>query len=346
MDLALARAVERTDYLRRSPFALGGPGGHKEWLHFCILADDLDLLVNFSLSDDVRAGAPAGAEHARLTVLVRGATWDGDVDGFEPAEVRVAGGLVDLDFGGNRCVFADGRYRLQVQLQERPVVIDAELVPRTVPALAPNIPLTDGPPLHWAVVPRLAASGRVVVGGREHRFVEAPAYHDHNWGHFLWGQDMAWEWGFALPDGGAKPWSLAFVRLTNRARTHALAQGIFLWRGRRQHRVFREHDVRFDPERAFLAPSAVFKIPRIMALLSPDVPTDVPRGSTLVAAADGDTLECVFAGDDLAQVVVPAEASPGVTVINEVRGTMRVRGRVGGEPVVLDGRGIFEFLGA
>jgi hypothetical protein len=345
MSLAIARAVGRIDYVRRSPASLGGPGGHKEWLHFCLVAPDVDLLVNFSLSDDVRAGHPAGAEHARLTVLVRDGAWDGDVETFAAHDVRVRGGRIDLAFGRNVCRFADGRYHLSIALRDRPVAIDAVLEPRTLPALAPNIPLTDGPPLHWAVVPRLAATGRARIAGREHRFTDVPAYHDHNWGHFLWGQDMAWEWGFALPADGASAWSLAFVRLTNRARTHALAQGMFLWHGAQQARVFREHDVRFVPARGFLAPARVFKIPRVMALVSPDVPTDVPRASTLVAAADGDTLECRFVGHDLAQVVVPAEASPGVTVINEVTGTMTVRGRVRGEPVALDGRGVFEFLG-
>src|SRR5262249_36705713 len=150
---------------------------------------------------------------------------------------------IDVGFGGNRCVFRDGAYHLHAALRGRPITLELVARPVVWPALAPNIPLPDGPPLHWVVVPRLVATGRGTVAGRTHAFTDVLAYHDHNWGHFLWGQDMSWEWGFALPSDATVPWSLVFVRLTNRARTHALAQGMFLWHGRRQRRVFREHDV-------------------------------------------------------------------------------------------------------
>jgi hypothetical protein len=69
----LAREARRLDYFRRSPAAMGGPGGHKEWHHFCILGPNVDLLVNFSFSDDTRPAAEPGAELARLTVLARDA---------------------------------------------------------------------------------------------------------------------------------------------------------------------------------------------------------------------------------------------------------------------------------
>ncbi len=342
----VGQAVERTDYVRRSPFAFGGPGGHKEWLHFCVLAPGLDLLVNFSLSDDVRAGAHPGSEHARVTLLLRDESWDGDVETFSTSEVAVRRRGVDLALGGNRCLFRDGAYRLAVTLQDRPVSLELVARPVTLPALAPNIPLPDGPPLHWAVVPRLCASGRVTVAGRTHTFTDALAYHDHNWGHFLWGQDMSWEWGFALPDRSDVPWSLAFVRLTNRGRTHLLAQGLFLWHGRRQRLVFREHDVVMRVDRAYLRPTRVFKIPRIMALLSPDLPTDVPRSAEMEAHRQDDWVRCRFDAADLAQVVIPSEAGVGVTIINEVCGRMRVGGVIGGECLSWEGRGFFEFLNA
>jgi hypothetical protein len=345
-DDLLARAVARTDYVRCSPFGVGGVGGHKEWLHFCVLAPGLDLLVNFSLSDDVRAGASRGAEHARLTVLVHDREWDGDVDTFSADDVRVAAGRIDLAFGDETCEFRDGAYHVRAWLRERPVAVEFVARPATEPALAPNIPLSDGPPLHWVVVPRLLATGRATVGGRTVEFTDALAYHDHNWGHFLWGQDMAWEWGFSLPADPAVPWSLAFVRLTNRARTHALAQGLFLWKRHRQHRVYRERGVAMHPDRTFLRPARVPKIPRVMALLSPDLPTDVPRAVDMVATGDGDELRCRFDAVDLAQVVIPSEAGVGVTVINEVRGTLAVDGSVGGERVAFTGRAIFELLGA
>jgi hypothetical protein len=339
----LDNAIRRRDYFRRSPFSIGGPTGHKEWHHFCVLGEHVDLLVNFSLSDDIRPEAPAGAEFARLTVLVRDAGWDGDVDSFIPKDVYVGGGRVDVRFGKNRLRFRDGAYQIAFALEDRPVRGELTLRPQTLPSLAPNIPLPDGPPLHWVIVPRLLASGHVVIDGREHCFTEALTYHDHNWGHFLWGHAFSWVWGFCHPSNLAVPWSLAFVRLSDRLRTCALAQGMFLWGGKRQ-RVFRERDIEVSMALDCLRPSQVFKIPRVMALLSPETRPDVPRWVEMRADADGDSLQLRFDAEELAQVIIPSETDLSVTIINEVTGRASVRGTILDETVAIDGRGVCEFL--
>ncbi len=343
---AIARAVGRTDYFRRSPFSVGGRGGHKEWHHFCILGDAIDLLVNFSLSDDIRPGARRGTELARLTLLLREAAWDGDVDTYEPGDVRVGGGRVDLTFGPSALRFADGVYTITAELQDRPIRVDLTLTPVVMPSLAPNIPLPDGPPLHWVIVPRLHASGRVVSHGRTYELDSALAYHDHNFGHFLWGHAFSWVWGFALPTDAAVPWSLAFVRLANRLRTRALAQGFFLWKDTGSYRVFRDHDLELRMDLGHLQPRQVFKVPRIMALLCPDAATDVPRWVEMHARGDGDEVWYRFDAHDLSQVVIPSETDLSVTIINEVTGRSSLHGTIGGERIEMEGRAVCEFLGS
>ena len=342
---ALGEALRHADYLRRSPAALGGLGGHKEWLHFCVYAPGVDVLANFSLCDDVREAAPKGAELARISALVRDDRWDGDVDLWPSNEVVAPGGRVHLAFGPNEVELRDGVYHLRLALRERPIEMDLRLRPVTMPSLANNIELDPGPPINWLVVPRLLADGTVRVGERTHRFTAAPAYHDHNWGHFAWGRDFAWEWGFGLPARAADPWSMVFVRLSDRAHTRALMQALFLWKGARQHRVLRASDVRVEHE-GHLRPERVFKLPRPMALLAPDLLPDVPAVLRVRAAGDGDALECVFTAEDGAQVILPNDHDLGVTIINEVSGAVRLEGRVRGEDVFMEGRAIFEFLGA
>lgn len=338
-------AVARADYLRRSSSRVGGPSGHKEWLHFCVYGPSIDVLVNFSVVDDARPDAAPGEEFARVVVLVREAGWDGDVERFEADEVRVRGGGIAMEFGPCSVRFEDGAYHIRVALTRRPITVRLRLVPRALPSLANNIQLDAGPPINWLVLPRCAAWGEVVVDGRRHAFEGAPAYHDHNWGRFAWGRDFAWEWGFGLPHAPDNPWTMVFVRLSNRAHTRALMQAVFLWRGPHQQRVFRAADVEVWRE-GFLRPSRVFKVPRPMALVSPGTATDVPKRLRMRAAADGDAVDATFEADDLAQVIIPNDHDAGVTIIHEVSGTVRVEGRVLGERVEMEGRAIFEFLGA
>lgn len=342
--MSVASTLAETDWLRRSASLAGGPRGHKEWWHFCAYGPEVDVLVNFSLVDDVREGSPPGAEFARVTLLARDRGWDGDVDLYPADEVAADGGGLSLRFGDNVAEFRDGAYRLRARARRRPIEVDLTITPTALPSLANNITLDPGPPINWLVVPRGEATGTVTVGGRAHALERAPAYHDHNWGRFAWGRDFAWEWGFGLPQRD-EPWSVVFVRLSDRARTLARMQALFLWRGARQHRVMRGSELTVT-RGGLLRPERVLKVPRVMGLVSPSTATDVPARLEVEAVADGDRVECVFTASDLAQVVIPNDHDAGVTIINEVSGAVRVEGEVRGERVRMEGRAIFEFLGA
>jgi hypothetical protein len=342
---AIARAVTVRDYFRRSPFPITGTSGHKEWLHFAIYGDGIDALVNYSVVDDVRPRAPRGAELARVTCLVNAGSWDGDVDAWPRDAVAVQGAKTDIVIGPNYARFVDGVFHLRAVLRRRPVEIDVVLEPQTFPSEANNIDVEDGPSIHWMVLPRLRANGRIVVGGTEHRLRDAVAYHDHNWGSFRWGRNFAWEWGYALPEDRDCPWSLVYVRLTDRGHLTDLMQALFLWKGPHQVRVFRDGELTVR-HRGFLRARPVFKLPRVMALVSPARATDVPERLEVEARGRGDRALLSFDAERLGQVIIPNDDDLGVTVINEVSGALELEGEINGEHVRLSGRSICEFLGA
>lgn len=342
---SVTRAIEYSDWLRRSPAPVGGPGGHKEWLHFCVYAGEVDVLVNFSVLDDLRPDA-GGAELARTTLLVRsGNAWSGEVQSHVESEVTLVAGSVDARLGANGVRFADGVYRLRARGSDVPLAVDVTLRPVTMPSIVNNVQVGDGPPINWLVVPRLVADGEITVAGRRHVVDGALAYHDHNWGHFGWGRDFAWEWGYGLPADAANPWSLVFVRLSDRAHTHAMMQGVFLWNGMREQRVFRDGDLGVH-HHGLLRARRLCKVPAIMSLVHPERATDVPQELTFEGAADGDKITGRFRGEEVAQVIVPNDRDFGVTVINEVSGHLDVAASIRGERVRIEGRAIFEFLGA
>jgi hypothetical protein len=342
---ATEQAIRQADWLRRSPRAAGGRHGHKEWLHFCIYGPEIDVLVNFSVLDDVRPTLRAHRELARVTLLVHDGGWAGEVTRYPAEEVEIEGGFINARFGPNSVQFADGRYTLAARFRERAIAVDVTLEPVTMPSIVHNVRVGDGPPINWLVVPRLLANGRIIVGDRIHVIDGALAYHDHNWGHFGWGRDFAWEWGYGLPENPANPWSLVFVRLSDRAHTRCMMQGVFLWRGSCEQRLFRDHDLRVR-HLGLLRSARICKVPAVMALVHPDQVTGIPRELHVEGGADGDAIEAVFRGADVAQVIVPNDRDFGVTVINEVSGRFGARGVVRGERLAIDGRAVFEFLGA
>jgi hypothetical protein len=340
----LSRTIEHGGYWRGSPLRLGDAPGHKEWLHFCIYGDGVDLLVNFSIVDDLAAHTGAPREFARITCLVHTrAGWNGDVLGFPPEQVAARRGYISLEFGSNSVQFHDGVFYIKAALPERGIALELTLTPAAVPSPANNIAVEDGPPIHWIVVPRLFANGVVLVGNVIHRLRDAPAYHDHNWGHFRWGRNFAWEWGHGVPCTRAEVWSSVFVRLSDRGHSQTLMQALFVWRGARQHRIFRDEELTVTHE-GLLRPRVPFKLPRVMGLLHPGSAADIPARLRLDAAGRGDFARIEFTFDDVAQVIIPNDDDLGVTVINEVNGRYLFDGNIRGEVIETSGRAVVEFL--
>jgi len=339
---AIALSVLRTDYLR-GPL---GRAAHQEWFHFWISGSGLDVLVNFSVCHEASDELRAGRSQARVVVLVREVhAWDGDAENIPLADVTLSGGRVFARMADHLFHFDGGVFRLRGRLRRRPISFDLVLVPVSFPSLANNATLGAGmPPLNWLAVPRLLASGRVVVSGRSYAISNAVAYHDHNWGRFT-RQDLAWQWGHATSsaDSSGEPVSMVFARLLNPAQTEVYVQSLLLWRGPRQLRVLRNEELHVSASGNF--GETPFTVPAAAALLLTDLCPYVPARFGFSAKAGGDEVACVFVPEAIARIAIPNPTDLGTTIIHETAGAFELGGTIHGESVMLRGTGVFEFLG-
>lgn len=340
----LSRLIRTTNYFRL-PF----PGDthadwNKEWFHFCIVTPEIEVIVNFNICADTRPAAPSGSHVARFIILTyENHAWDGDVDTIPMRDVHISSGQIDIHFGHNSVYYEQDEFVLSAALQNRPITLSLRLKPIALPlVMRGNTPISVGS-INWVVVPRLAATGIVTVDHRVYPLVDAPTYHDHNWGKWLWGHDFAWEWGFALSENEDAAWSVVFDRTTNRARSRTMELTLALWKDAEIFRVFTQREISIHPS-GYLTLERLPKFPRVMALVAPETTTDIPRYFDIRARANGDHLDCRFEAQHVTQIVIPNDTDLGVTIINEVSGQLEVRGRVKGQTVDMQGRGIFEFL--
>lgn len=336
----LHRLIAAHDYLRDGvPSSMASD--HKEWHHFCVLAPDIDIVANLSLGRDTRDGRQVG----RVILMVResGKGWDGDVDSVPARDVQARAGEIAIQVGSSTLRFGTNGYELSVCLQERPLTARLSLAPCSLPLLARTNAIIGDGRVSWLMVPRLFASGAVVVGHRVYRLDQVPAYHDHNWGHWRWGEDFAWQWGFGLPDEANGPWTVVFQRMTDRTRNTTTELMMALWRGRELHRLFHQREVDVEMTRPVRVAPAL-KLPRVLGLVAPEWTSDVPERLVVNAGSGQDWARMTFVTRDLAQILVPNETDLGLTIINEVRGQVRLEGHVKGYEIVSEGEGIHEFL--
>jgi hypothetical protein len=215
--------------------------------------------------------------------------------------------------------------------------------PRSSLGRVNNQPVGTGR-ISWLFMPRLTATGRLRIGDVEHRLERATAYHDHNWGHFRWGDDFGWEWGSILPTDPADPWSVVFTRKTDRGRLRCLSQALYVWHHDELAALFRDSAVRMESS-GLLGRRPDCTLPAPMRLVLGGEASDVPATLTITAASADGALEVVFGAQSHARVAQPSELRPDrAVVLSEISGTARVRGSVAGRDLDAPATGVVEVL--
>ncbi len=128
----------------------------------------------------------------------------------------------------------------------------------------------------WLFVPRLRAEGWLRIGGHEHHVENELAYHDHNWGRFWWGDDFGWTWGTILSQQPENPWSMVFLRMTDRRRLRCLSQALYVWHDDEPAAIFRHAAVQTRSS-GRLGLAADCTLPAPMRLLLDGEVSDVPE---------------------------------------------------------------------
>ncbi|MEO7327859.1 MAG: hypothetical protein ABI193_04735 [Minicystis sp.] len=323
--------LEDADYWRGPPAeGTSGPGA-KEWQHFALFGGSFTLLFNLNLDGNGKARSITIADHAG---------WHGQVTRCAAPVLRP--GRLDATFGRAGMRFRGGRY--EIWQHGEGVRLEATLDPLALPSLSHHIHLGPGAHLSWCLVPRLLASGWFEVEGRRTSFQSCLAYHDHNWGRFGWGGDFSWDWGCALPDDPASPWTVVFAQMHDRARRKTTAKSLFLLKEGRHLRYFRNAELRFTQE-GTMHPRPEGRIPPASALVVPDEDRDVPRITRFEAQRGEERLEGEVIGSSRGQVLIPAEGDlRRIVRMNEVTTRVRVTGHCDGAPVHFEGPGLLEVV--
>ncbi len=175
-----------------------------EWHYFNVLSDDGTrwAFISYIVGGDVPDGEWGG--QFLVTLHERGRPARRFVASVPSADVRLSTTDADLHLGAARVqVRDDGAYLLRGRaVEERTgAALDLDLVVRPAPyAEFPGATLVSGDFESGYTVPglRATASGRVCVGSRPAgdcmQYRDARAYHDHNWGQW---RGVTWEWGAA-----------------------------------------------------------------------------------------------------------------------------------------------------
>ena len=192
------------------------------------------------------------------------------------------------------------------------------------------------------LAPRLTAEGEARIGARRYAIRQAPAYHDRNWGHFVWGGGFAREWATILPADTRNPWCLIYSRIASRDQGVTLSQSLVVCRRDVPARRFYGRDLSIA-HYGLLRRRRPLQIPRGAALAVQGGIVDVPERMSVEAKGYGDELRIELDLDDFAQIIAPNDDWPGLTALSEATGRATISGRLGSEVLRFDARAQIEF---
>jgi hypothetical protein len=251
--------------------------------------------------------------------------------------VRLSTSSADLSVGNSSvAVLADGRYAIRAKAAEEhgDGVVDVNLAVTPAPrAYFPGAALSSGETVSGYVVPglRASATGSICVSGRCEHFDDAQSYHDHNWG--VW-RGVTWEWGAAR----AGAYTLLYGRVQP-ADSAVASQPLFVYvvdslgfLG-----LFRPREVRYEDSREIDVSGHRLRVPSSGEMV------DVRGNDTLRVAL---TIEDATATDTRTPGVERGDGLSARQLARpyfvQMKGSMRISGRVRGTPISGEGTGFFE----
>jgi len=325
------------DHFHLPPAASRGDPTWAEWHYFNVLSPDSKrwAFISFIVAGEVPSGRWGG--QVLVTLHEQGGASRRFVATVPPTAVRFSTTRADVALGSSSVtVLADGRYAVRAYAKDESGrdSVQVNLVVTPAPgAYFPGAALSTGEAVSGYVVPALRADavGSICVASRCETFENAQAYHDHNWG--VW-RGVSWEWGAAR----AGAYTVLYGRVQP-ADSAVASQPLFVYvvDSLGFLSVFRPREIRYDDG-------------RVVRVGDRDL--HVPSRGTMVDVRGDDTLRVELSIDDAAATDTrrpDVERGEGLAAralehpyFIQMKGRMRLSGRVGGQPIVGDGAGFFE----
>jgi len=316
---------------------------YKDWFHLNFAEPDSGTvgLINASLH-----GSPwDGRARAVGTVLVHSPQWGwkSHVEIKAYADANLAGSVIALT---DTALAIDGRSgTIHASLHGAGNPFSARLAaePLTAPLdIEQPLPLGSGW-ISWYLVPSLRLSGEWATSEGHNVLRNAPAYHDHNWGRWHWGEDFGWEWGCFLgaPEDPHAA-TIIFGRTCDRAHRR-FGTPFLIADSRRARRRFAPECVTVKYGGYLEAP--LHRVPGAMAALHQEMAEPRLPGAVGIDAKQGDARVTIeFTARAAAQFVTADPEIRGYGFIHEIVGAYHAAGTMAGLAFETNGYGVFEYV--
>jgi hypothetical protein len=314
---------------------------YNEWHYFNVMDEEqgLSLITTFKLSGDIYD------PNSSAQVLLDYSTPDHGniiVDYFPITQVEFSSETPDLRINSSTVTLTEKGYHVHVESADSLTVFDAMFKPFTEPAPLFIAPYKPERVVHWLVAsPKMKVNGILTTRkgtALEQTYIleNTRGYHDHNWGYWLWQDDIGWDWGQVseiknnLNGDDLDKYALSFGNVTNNDHTESRGAVMNIWRNKKIIAGFKDEEIQIQ-HYGMYAPI-------------PELPKNFFPMLTVLTADDGEnSMSISFGTEDFSPLPIPTENGKYL-VIWEMTGTYEVNGCIDGKPVSYTSRGFMEYV--
>lgn len=323
---------------------------YKEWHYFNILDEEQDLsfITTFMLQGDISNPFMSAAVNLMSYQTTPGSSYNPQImDVYPIFAAQWSADSPDVTMGGNSVKLDDEGYHVYEQSQDAKTVFNAVFKPEADPASVFNVPLGDVGPgrvMNWMV-----ASSKMTVNGTltinkgtpsEKTYVlkNARGYHDHNWGHWLWRDDMGWDWAQATERTNPQTndtgnYAVSLGNITNNSHTVTRSTVLDVWKNKGIISSFKDSEIQ-------VSRSGMAALPGL-----PGNP--YPTVTTITASSGNDNLKIKITTEQATPIFLPLlpEGINGYRIVWEITGKYEVEGNLNGKDVSFTTDGYLEYVG-
>ena len=318
---------------------------YKEWHYFNILDEEqgLSYITTFMLNGDVSNTAMSAA--VNLVSYNTPAASNVKFDYYPITMAQWSSTSPNVAIGNSSVKLENDGYHVYTLSQDGSTEFSAVYKPEVDPASAWTVPIVEIPArsMNWFVaVSKATVNGTLTVNKgtsqeKIYTLKNVRGYHDHNWGRWLWSDDMGWDWGQAISkkvgntDVGI--YSISLGHMTNNSHTISRASTFDLWKNDKIIAAFKDSEIQISHES--------------MAAL-PTMPNNpYPAVNVITTASGNDKLNIRFTTEQATPIMVPlqAEGVNGYRIIWELVGKYEVNGKINDDKVKFETNGYMEYVG-
>jgi hypothetical protein len=300
---------------------------YREWHYFNILDNEQNISFITLLSLEGNIYDPAKSAAGVLVSYITPDKNNLTIDAYPVSQAQWSDKSPDLHVSGSSVVLTEQGYHVHVESAN--TVFDAIFRPEAENGTLFNAQAESGRIINWFVAsPKMNVNGQLTINKgtqkeKTYTLKNIRGYHDHNWGFWLWQDDLGWDWGQA-----SGKYTLSFGNITNNNHTVSIAAVLEVWKDKKKLAMFKGGEI---------------KIRRDKMMNTPQIPDNpFPLVTVINATSHDNVLNIVFTTEHFTPILIPVPE--GYRIIWELSGKYEVSGYLDGKPVSYNTTGYLEYV--